>query len=105
LTEDDRVLLKTPATFDVSVWELFWPLLAGATLVTAGPDDHRDPTALARLLREHRITTVHFVPSMLTAFTGVAAPDDCAGLRRVLASGETLTPAAADGLLRLAPHT
>ncbi|MEV7463440.1 amino acid adenylation domain-containing protein [Streptomyces rubiginosohelvolus] len=105
LTEDDRVLLKTPATFDVSVWELFWPLLTGATLVTAGPDDHRDPTALARLLREHRITTVHFVPSMLTAFTGVAAPDDCASLRRVLASGETLTPAAADGLLRLAPHT
>ncbi|MDJ1640423.1 non-ribosomal peptide synthetase [Streptomyces pakalii] len=105
LTEDDRVLLKTPATFDVSVWELFWPLLAGATLVTAGPDDHRDPTALAGLLREHRITTVHFVPSMLTAFTGVAAPDDCAWLRRVLASGETLTPAAADGLLRLAPHT
>ncbi|OCC12470.1 non-ribosomal peptide synthetase [Streptomyces sp. PTY087I2] len=105
LTEDDRVLLKTPATFDVSVWELFWPLLAGATLVTAGPDDHRDPTALARLLRQHRITTVHFVPSMLTAFSGVAVPDDCASLRRVLASGETLTPAAADGLLRLAPHT
>ncbi|MFF3032967.1 amino acid adenylation domain-containing protein [Streptomyces rubiginosohelvolus] len=104
LAEDDRVLLKTPATFDVSVWELFWPLLAGATLVTAGPDDHRDPTALARLLREQRITTVHFVPSMLTAFTGVADPDDCAWLRRVLASGETLTPAAADGLLRLAPH-
>ncbi|MFI1572533.1 amino acid adenylation domain-containing protein [Streptomyces anulatus] len=103
LTGDDRVLLKTPATFDVSVWELFWPLLAGATLVTAGPDDHRDPAALARLLREHRITTVHFVPSMLTAFTGVATPDDCAPLRRVLASGETLTPAAAGGLLRLAP--
>ncbi|WP_098026280.1 non-ribosomal peptide synthetase [Streptomyces sp. st115] len=105
LTDRDRVLLKTPATFDVSVWELFWPLLAGATLVTAGPDDHRDPAALARLIREHRITTVHFVPSMLTAFTGVAAPGDCATLRRVLASGETLTPAAADGLLRLAPHT
>ncbi|WP_405465984.1 amino acid adenylation domain-containing protein [Streptomyces anulatus] len=103
LTGDDRVLLKTPATFDVSVWELFWPLLAGATLVTAGPDDHRDPAALARLLREHRVTTVHFVPSMLTAFTGVATPDDCATLRRVLASGETLTPAAAGGLLRLAP--
>ncbi|WP_405468330.1 amino acid adenylation domain-containing protein [Streptomyces anulatus] len=103
LTGDDRVLLKTPATFDVSVWELFWPLLAGATLVTAGPDDHRDPAALARLLREHRITTVHFVPSMLTAFTAVATPDDCAPLRRVLASGETLTPAAAGGLLRLAP--
>ncbi|WP_369165426.1 amino acid adenylation domain-containing protein [Streptomyces sp. AFD10] len=105
LNEDDRVLLKTPSTFDVSVWELFWPLLAGATLVAAGPEDHRDPAALARLLREHRITTVHFVPSMLAAFTGVAGPDDCASLRRVLASGETLTPAAAGGLLRLAPHT
>ncbi|MYR11593.1 AMP-binding protein, partial [Streptomyces sp. SID724] len=103
LTEEDRVLLKTPATFDVSVWELFWPLLAGATLVTAGPDDHRDPVAIARLLREHRVTTVHFVPSMLAAFTGTAAPADCATLRRVLASGETLTPAAAAGLLRLAP--
>ncbi|MER6770907.1 amino acid adenylation domain-containing protein [Streptomyces bacillaris] len=105
LDADDRVLLKTPASFDVSVWELFWPLLAGATLVTAGPDDHRDPAALARLIRHHAITTAHFVPSMLTAFTAVAEPDDCATLRRVLASGETLTATAAAGLLRLAPLT
>ncbi|MEW2067868.1 amino acid adenylation domain-containing protein [Streptomyces sp. NPDC007346] len=105
LTARDRVLLKTPASFDVSVWELFWPLLAGATLVTAGPDDHRDPAALARLIRQHAITTAHFVPSMLTAFTAVAEPDDCATLRRVIASGETLTAAGAAGLRRLAPHT
>ncbi|PVC83858.1 non-ribosomal peptide synthetase [Streptomyces sp. CS090A] len=105
LSARDRVLLKTPASFDVSVWELFWPLLAGATLVTAGPDDHRDPAAIARLIRHHSITTVHFVPSMLTAFTAVAGPGDCATLRRVIASGETLSPAAAAGLLDLAPHT
>ncbi|MCS0634799.1 amino acid adenylation domain-containing protein [Streptomyces sp. LP05-1] len=103
LGTDDRVLLKTPATFDVSVWELFWPLLAGATLVVAGPDDHRDPAAVARLVREQRITTVHFVPSVLDAFTTVAAPGDCRTLRRVLASGETLPPAAVAALRRLAP--
>jgi acyl-CoA synthetase (AMP-forming)/AMP-acid ligase II len=69
---DDRVLQKTPATFDVSVWEFFLPLLCGATLVVAGPDAHRDPTELARLIRGHGITTAHFVPSMLDAF--LAAP-------------------------------
>ncbi|WP_241845396.1 non-ribosomal peptide synthetase [Streptomyces silvensis] len=105
LTADDRVLLKTPATFDVSVWELFWPLLAGAGLVVAGPDDHRDPARVARLLREHAITTVHFVPSMLAAFTAAAEPGDCAALRRVLASGEALTAAVVADALRLAPHT
>ncbi|NKI43821.1 non-ribosomal peptide synthetase [Streptomyces physcomitrii] len=103
LTDTDRVLLKTPASFDVSVWELFWPLLAGAALVTAGPEDHRDPAALARRLREERITTVHFVPSMLAAFTAVAERADCAHLTRILASGETLPPAAVAGAARLAP--
>ncbi|WP_217146514.1 AMP-binding protein, partial [Streptomyces sp. AC627_RSS907] len=82
---DDRVLHKTPASFDVSVWELFWPLLAGATLVVAGPDDHRDPATVAALIRDRAITTAHFVPSMLAAFTAVAHPADCASLRRVFA--------------------
>ncbi|MFJ6074074.1 non-ribosomal peptide synthase/polyketide synthase [Streptomyces sp. NPDC093065] len=104
LGADDRVLLKTPASFDVSVWELFWPLLAGATLVTAGADDHRDPAALARIVREQAVTTVHFVPSMLAAFTTVAEPADCRSLRRVLASGETLPPAAVTSVARIAPH-
>ncbi|MFI1018394.1 amino acid adenylation domain-containing protein [Streptomyces sp. NPDC020965] len=105
LTSGDRVLLKTPASFDVSVWELFWPLLAGATLVVAGPEDHRDPARIARLLREHAITTVHFVPSMLAAFVAVAGPSECTSLRRVIASGETLPAATADRLRQLAPHT
>ncbi|WEV24181.1 amino acid adenylation domain-containing protein [Streptomyces sp. 71268] len=101
---DDRVLHKTPAGFDVSVWELFWPLLAGATLVVAGPDDHRDPATIAALVRDRAITTAHFVPSMLAAFTAVADPADCASLRRVYASGETLPPAAVATWRRLAPH-
>ncbi|MCI1139391.1 enterobactin synthase subunit F [Stenotrophomonas maltophilia] len=86
---DDRVLQKTPATFDVSVWEFFLPLLCGATLVVAGPDVHRDPIELARLIRGHGITTVHFVPSMLDAF--LAAPASAGlQLRRVFTSGEAL---------------
>ncbi|UUS13971.1 amino acid adenylation domain-containing protein [Stenotrophomonas sp. CD2] len=86
---DDRVLQKTPATFDVSVWEFFLPLLCGATLVVAGPDAHRDPTELARLIRAHGITTAHFVPSMLDAFLAAPASEGLQ-LRRVFTSGEAL---------------
>jgi len=85
----DRVLQKTPATFDVSVWEFFLPLLCGATLVLAGPDAHRDPSELARLIRSHDITTAHFVPSMLDAFLAAPASEGLR-LRRVFTSGEAL---------------
>ena len=88
-TADDRVLQKTPATFDVSVWEFFLPLLCGATLVLAGPDAHRDPTELARLIRSQDITTAHFVPSMLDAFLAAPASEGLR-LRRVFTSGEAL---------------
>ncbi|MFA5581340.1 MAG: amino acid adenylation domain-containing protein [Paracoccaceae bacterium] len=88
---DDRILQKTPATFDVSVWEFFLPLITGATLVLAAPGAHRDPAALAALIRRERITTAHFVPSMLSAF--LAAPvSEGLRLRRVFCSGEELTP-------------
>ncbi|WP_431280754.1 amino acid adenylation domain-containing protein [Humitalea sp. 24SJ18S-53] len=90
IAPQDRILQKTPATFDVSVWEFFLPLIAGATLVIAPPGAHRDPAAIARLIRQDRITTVHFVPSMLAAFL---AHPDAAGLTlaRVFCSGEALT--------------
>ncbi|CAM5242947.1 amino acid adenylation domain-containing protein [Streptomyces tanashiensis] len=68
LGADDRVLQKTPFTFDVSVWEFFWPLLTGAVLHLAAPGAQRDPRALADVIRRHRVTTVHFVPSMLDLF-------------------------------------
>ena len=90
LRADDRVLQKTPSSFDVSVWEFFWPLLTGATLVVARPGGHRDPEYLARLIRDERITTVHFVPSMLRAFLAEPAAARCRGLRRVICSGEAL---------------
>ncbi len=90
LTGEDRVLQKTPISFDVSVWELFWPLLAGARLVLARPGGHQDAAYLARLIAEERITTVHFVPSMLRAFVAAPGVEACTSLRRVVASGEAL---------------
>jgi amino acid adenylation domain-containing protein len=96
LTADDRVLQKTPAGFDVSVWEFFWPLTTGATLVLASPGGHRDPGYLAGLVRAERITTVHFVPSMLDTFLADPAAATCTGLRRVLCSGEALPVATRD---------
>ncbi|WP_217142904.1 non-ribosomal peptide synthetase [Streptomyces sp. AC627_RSS907] len=90
LTAGDRVLHKTPTGFDVSVWELFWPLVTGAALVVARPDGHRDPAYLAELIRAEHVTTAHFVPSMLDAFLDEPAAAGCTGLRRVVCSGEEL---------------
>ncbi|MFC8045977.1 amino acid adenylation domain-containing protein [Nocardia sp. NPDC057353] len=89
----DAVLQKTPATFDVSVWEFFWPLQVGARLVIAAPDGHRDPAYLAGVIAEKSVTTAHFVPSMLSVFVTDTDVRGCAGLRRVFCSGEAL-PAA-----------
>ncbi|GAB1824331.1 non-ribosomal peptide synthetase [Herbidospora sp. RD11066] len=90
LTSEDRVLQKTPASFDVSVWEFFWPLTTGAALVVARPDGHRDPAYLASLIEREGVTTVHFVPSMLRAFLDVFPDAGAPGLKRVLCSGEAL---------------
>ena len=70
LTADDVVLQKTPFSFDVSVWEFFWPLIVGARLVMAAPGAHRDPARLLAAIDRHGVTTLHFVPSMLQAFVG-----------------------------------
>ena len=90
LGSDDRVLQKTPVSFDVSVWEFFWPLVQGARLVLARPGGHRDPEYLSELIDEAGITTLHFVPSMLEAFADEADPRECTSLRRVICSGEAL---------------
>ncbi|MCP3062578.1 non-ribosomal peptide synthase/polyketide synthase [Myxococcus sp. K38C18041901] len=90
LTALDTVLQKTPFSFDVSVWEFFWPLLTGARLVLARPGGHQDPAYLVRLLSDERVSTVHFVPSMLRAFLEEPGLDSLKHLRRVLCSGEAL---------------
>ncbi|ACZ86404.1 non-ribosomal peptide synthase/polyketide synthase [Streptosporangium roseum] len=103
LTAADRVLQKTPAGFDVSVWEFFWPLITGATLVVARPDGHRDPAYLAGLIRRERVTTAHFVPSMLRAFLDEPDAARCSGLLRVMCSGEALPAALASRFHSLLP--
>ncbi|MGW6981620.1 amino acid adenylation domain-containing protein [Streptomyces sp. NPDC054932] len=90
LRPGDRVLQKTPASFDVSVWEFFWPLAKGVPLVVARPDGHKDPLYLADLIREQRVSVLHFVPSMLAAFLGETGIADCPSLRLVVCSGEAL---------------
>ncbi|MFE2164045.1 amino acid adenylation domain-containing protein [Streptomyces sp. NPDC059447] len=91
LASDDRVLQKTPTGFDVSVWELFWPLVAGAGLVMAKPGGHRDPAYLVDVVARQSVTVMHFVPSMLGVFLQEVGEGDRAGLRRVFCSGEALT--------------
>jgi amino acid adenylation domain-containing protein len=92
LGADDAVAQKTPASFDVSVWELFWPLLAGARLVLARPGGHKDPVYLRDLIVAQDVTTIHFVPTMLAVFLAEDGIEACRSLRRTIASGEELPP-------------
>ncbi|MGW4277869.1 non-ribosomal peptide synthetase, partial [Streptomyces seoulensis] len=103
LGAQDRVLQKTPAGFDVSVWEFFWPLITGATLVVARPEGHHDPAYLAHLIRRERVTTAHFVPSMLRAFLDEPATAGCGVLRQVMCSGEALPAPLAARFHRVLP--
>jgi len=90
LDASDSVLQKTPFSFDVSVWEFFWPLAVGASLVVAKPEGHKDSRYLIKTIQDNRITTLHFVPSMLNVFLDDAQVGECQGLKRVICSGEAL---------------
>ena len=91
LKRGETVLQKTPFSFDVSVWEFFWPLMVGARLAIAAPDAHRDPQRLAAAIRDYRVSTLHFVPSMLQAFTASGEASRCGEtLARIVCSGEAL---------------
>ncbi|MFF2022992.1 amino acid adenylation domain-containing protein [Streptomyces sp. NPDC058171] len=94
----DVLLQKTPATFDVSVWELFWWAITGAGLALLPPREERDPGAILQTMRARRVSVAHFVPSMLGPFLELleeapALLDSIASLRLVFCSGEALTPA------------
>ncbi|MEH2435907.1 MAG: non-ribosomal peptide synthase/polyketide synthase [Nostoc sp.] len=90
LTAVDCILQKTPFSFDVSVWEFFWPLITGARLVVAKPDGHKDSAYLVNLILEQQVTHVHFVPSMLQVFLEEPSLENCRSLKRVICSGEAL---------------
>jgi amino acid adenylation domain-containing protein len=104
LDSGDRVMQKTPFGFDVSVWEFFWPLMTGAAVVLARPGGHQDAEYLARAIRRHRVTTVHFVPSMLGLFLDEPAASDLPDLRRVMCSGEQLPADLAERFRVLLPR-
>jgi amino acid adenylation domain-containing protein len=95
LDSSDAVLQKTTISFDVSVWEFFWPLIVGARLVLAEPGGHRDSAYLVKLISEQQITTLHFVPSMLKMFLEEEGLEQLRSLRRVISSGEALERAEA----------
>ena len=98
IDETDVILQKTPYSFDVSVWELFWWAFHGAKLCFLAPGGERNPLALAETIRKHRVTVLHFVPSMLNVFLQyldgkpAAARQSLASVRRVFTSGEALSP-------------
>lgn len=90
MTDTDTVLQKTPFSFDVSVWEFFWPLIVGARLVLAKPGGHRDPAYLVDVIEAEQVTIMHFVPSMMGAFLAGSGLNRCRSLRHVMCSGEAL---------------
>ncbi|WP_155709524.1 non-ribosomal peptide synthetase, partial [Burkholderia stagnalis] len=100
----DVVLQKTPFSFDVSVWEFFWTLANGATLVMAAPGAHRDADYLTDVIAQHGVTTLHFVPSMLGGFLEAPGLSRCTTLSRIICSGEALPVATARRCLERLPH-
>ncbi|WP_354370148.1 amino acid adenylation domain-containing protein, partial [Variovorax atrisoli] len=100
----DTVLQKTPFSFDVSVWEFFWPLMYGAKLVVAHPGDHRDPQRLVELIGRQQVNTLHFVPSMLQAFLAYEGAKTCTSLKRIVCSGEALPAEARDKVFARLPQ-
>ena len=103
LDTSDRVLQKTPYSFDVSVWEFFWPLMNGAELVLAKPKLHKNPGYLVDLINKQEITIMHFVPSMLRVFLQTDDISFCQTLKRVFCSGESLTPDIVDQFYTVFP--
>ena len=104
LGEGDRVLQKTPFGFDVSVWEFFWPLMSGASVIVARPAGHQDPSYLMRLIEQKGVTTLHFVPSMLQAFLEEYEGGRCPSIRHIICSGEELGAALQNRCLARLPQ-
>ncbi|MEO8884655.1 MAG: amino acid adenylation domain-containing protein [Mucilaginibacter sp.] len=91
-TPHDVVLQKTTFCFDVSVWEIFWALISGASLVVLNKDEVRDIQKLKDIIDREKVTITHFVPTMLELFLLAVNPGECSSLRQVISSGEALTP-------------
>ncbi|WP_299539369.1 non-ribosomal peptide synthetase [uncultured Streptomyces sp.] len=92
LAPGEGFLQATPLSFDVSAYEIFWPLWQGAKVVLVPGSDRLDMTEVSRLTAAHQVVGFHFVPSLLDLFVAQARPEDCAHLRYAFASGEPLQP-------------
>src|SRR5579875_45261 len=101
---DEYMLCKTNYCFDVSVWEIFWPLSYGISLVIAPPRSQGDPFVLQKLIRERAVTMVHFVPPMLAQFVNVIEPGACATLKHIFCSGDILHREIQDRVFARLPH-
>ncbi len=104
LQAEDIILQKTTICFDVSVWELLWPLMVGCTVMMAKPGGQKDPVYLQNVIDQQKVTTIHFVPSMLEMFLQEIETNSCQGLKRVLCSGEELTLKQANSFREKLPH-
>ncbi|MCB2251007.1 non-ribosomal peptide synthetase [Pseudomonas chlororaphis] len=105
LDASDVLMQKAPISFDVSVWECFWPLITGCRLLLAAPGEHRDPHRIAQLVQEYGVTTLHFVPPLLQLFVDEPLAAGCSSLRRVFSGGEALSAELRDRLLAQLPDT
>ncbi len=104
LQADDVLMQKAPISFDVSVWECFWPLITGCRLLIAAPGEHRDPHRIAQLVQEYGVTTLHFVPPLLQLFVDEPLSAECHSLRRVFSGGEALPAELRNRLLQQLPN-
>ncbi|MFJ2980802.1 MULTISPECIES: non-ribosomal peptide synthetase [unclassified Pseudomonas] len=104
LGDSDVLMQKAPISFDVSVWECFWPLITGCKLVLAGPGEHRDPQRIAALVQQHQVTMLHFVPPLLQVFVQEPLAAGCSSLRRLFCGGEALSASLRDRVLQRLPQ-
>jgi amino acid adenylation domain-containing protein len=104
LKAGEKILQKTPFSFDISLYELLWPMMTGATLVFAKPQGHKDPEYLMNIVENSKINLIHFVPSMLDIFLERVEKDKCLSLRQVFASGEALGRMTAEEFKKKIPH-
>lgn len=95
LDKDDVILQKTPYTFDVSVWELFWWMYTGSSVYLLKEGAEKDPSEIIKAVEENNISQIHFVPSMLNIFLDYVEENEEAyrlsSLKNVFASGEALS--------------
>ncbi|WP_399894596.1 amino acid adenylation domain-containing protein [Streptomyces sp. BBFR51] len=90
---DDASLFKAPLSFDISINEIFLPLVSGGRLVVLRPGGERDPHHLLGVIAEQRVTFTYLVSSMLDVLLEMAGDSGrLDSLRHVWCGGEVLTP-------------